>query len=70
MGLPHVGAKIPHSLNEKLKQRCAETGESTSAIVKAALSEYLGVHDADSAQSVNKRLAAVERKLKRLAKII
>ena len=68
--LPVVGARISHALNQKLQERCQETGETSSDIVKAALSEYLGVHDADSAKSLAKRVAALERQYKKLAQLV
>ena len=68
--LPVVGARISHALNQKLRERCQETDETASDIVKAALSEYLGVHNVDSAKALSKRVAALERQYQKLVKLV
>jgi metal-responsive CopG/Arc/MetJ family transcriptional regulator len=68
--LPVAASRIPHALNDKLLAFAQETGDSRSKIVHDALSAYLGVNTPESAQSVEKRVAALERKLAKLMQIV
>lgn len=67
---PVVGGRIPHALNDRLLAFSQETGDSPSKIVRDALSAYLGVNTPETAQSVEKRVAALERKLAKLMQIV
>lgn len=68
--LPVVACRISHTLNDKLQQLSRETGESPSKILRDALSTYLGVNTPDSAESINRRVAALERQYKKLAQLV
>ena len=68
--LPVVGGRIPHALNDKLQAFSQETGDSSSKIVRDALSAYLGVNTPETVQSVEKRVAALERKLAKLMQMV
>ena len=65
-----VASRIPHALSHRLTAFAQETGDSPSQIVQDALSLYLGVNSPESAQSVEKQVAALERKLMKLAQMI
>lgn len=68
--LPVVGGRIPHVLKDKLAAFCQETGQSESQIIRDALSAYLGVNTPDTVQSLDKRVAALERQYKKLTQLI
>jgi predicted DNA-binding protein len=68
--LPVAASRIPHVLNDRMIAFAQETGDSPSKIVRDALSAYLGVNSPESAQSVEKRVAALERKLMKLAQMM
>jgi predicted transcriptional regulator len=46
-----VTIKLDPALEERLRQRAASTGRSTSDVVRAALNEYLAEADRDLARS-------------------
>lgn len=68
--LPVVGSRIPHHLNDQLQTFCRETGKTSSEVVRDALSAYLGINSPESIESLNKRVAALERQYKKLAQLI
>lgn len=68
--LPVAASRIPHALHDKLLALSQETGDSPSKIVRDALSAYLGVNTPETAQSVEKRVAALERQYKKLAQLV
>lgn len=68
--LPVVAGRISHTLNDKLQAFCEETGKSPSGVVRDALSAYLGVNTPESIESINKRVAALERQYKKLAQLV
>jgi hypothetical protein len=68
--LPVVGGRVPHVLKDKLAAFCQETGQSESQVLRDALSLYLGVNTPDSVESLNKRVAALERQYKKLAQLV
>lgn len=68
--LPVVGCRIPHTLNDRLLQLSQDTGDSNSKILRDALSAYLGVNTPESVQSVEKRVAGLERKLAKLVQLV
>lgn len=68
--LPVVGGRIPRPLNDKLQAFCTESGKTTSEVVRDALSAYLGVNSPESVESINKRLAALERQYRKLAQLV
>jgi predicted DNA-binding protein len=68
--LPTVGSRIPHALHDKLQALSQETGASFSQIVRDALSAYVGMHTPESAESLAKRVAALERKVAKLTQLV
>jgi predicted DNA-binding protein len=68
--LPVVGGRIPHHLNDQLQAFCQQTGKTSSEVIRDALSAYLGVHSPESIESLNKRVAALERQYKKLAQLV
>jgi len=57
MANPFLGVRIPPELEGAIADRMAETGESKSAIVVAALQAYLGT------APCRERLSAIEQRL-------
>lgn len=68
--LPVVGGRVPHVVFDKLQALCQETGQSHSDVLREALAAYLGVHTPESAQSLDKRIAALERKVNKLVQLV
>jgi predicted DNA-binding protein len=67
---PMVGARVPHAWKDQIDALCQETGKCESAIVQEAIAQYLGRTDLDSVESMSKRVAALERQLKKLAQLV
>lgn len=67
---PVVGGRVPHVLKTKLTEFCQNTGQSESEVIRSALSEYLQVNTPESIQSLNKRIATLERQYKKLTQLI
>jgi hypothetical protein len=67
---PMVGTRIPPSWKIQIDGICQESGKTTSEVVQEALAGYLGRTDVESIVSVNKRLAALERKYQKLAQLV
>lgn len=65
-----VGAKVPFSWKNQIKRITQETGKSESDIVREALGQYLGHTDPDSVESLMKRVANLERQMKKLAQLV
>lgn len=68
--LPNVGSRIPHPLYDRLQALSQETGDCTSKIVRDALAAYLGMNTPESAESLAKRVAALERKVAKLTQLV
>jgi len=68
--LPTVGSRIPHVLHNKLQALSQETGDCPSKIVRDALCAYLGMNTLESAESLGKRVAALERKVAKLTQLV
>ncbi len=68
--LPVVGGRVPHVLKDQLTAFCTETGQTESQVIREALSAYLGVHTPESIESLNKRIAVLERQYKKLTQLI
>lgn len=68
--LPVVGGRVSHVLKEKLVAFCQETRQTESQVIRDALGAYLGVNTPDSVESLNKRVAALERQYKKLTQLI
>ena len=68
--LPVVGGRVPHVLKDKLATFCQETGQTESQVIRDALSTYLGVNTPDTVQSLDKRIATLERKMTKLTQMI
>jgi predicted DNA-binding protein len=67
---PMVGARVPHSWKNQIDGITQETGKNESEIVREALAQYLDRTDLDSVESLMKRVAALERQMKRLAQLV
>lgn len=67
---PMVGARVPHIWKDQIKGICQETGKSESEVVQEAIAQYLGRTDLNSIESLMKRVAALERQLKKLAQLV
>jgi predicted DNA-binding protein len=70
MPQPLAHARIPQEWEAQLKAIAQETGQSYSDVVRAAISQYLGRTDLESVESMSKRVAALERQLKKLAQLV
>ena len=70
MTKPVASARIPHSWDDQIKAIAVETGQCPSDIVKEAIAQYLGKTDVDSVQSMSKRLATLERQVKKLVQLV
>jgi predicted DNA-binding protein len=69
MPQPLAHARIPPEWEAQLRAIAAETGQSYSDVVRQAIGAYLGKTDLDSVESMSKRVAALERQLKKLASV-
>lgn len=65
-----VGARVPHSWKNQIDGITQETGKNESEIVREALAQYLDRTDLDSVESLMKRVAALERQMKKLAQLV
>jgi predicted DNA-binding protein len=65
-----VGARVPHAWKDQIEGICQQTGKCESAIVQEAIAQYLGRTDLESVESMSKRVAALERQLKKLAQLV
>jgi metal-responsive CopG/Arc/MetJ family transcriptional regulator len=66
MPLPMVGGRVPHALKEKVDSHIKETGMNESEIIREALAQYFNVNTIEGAKSHEKRIADLERKLKKI----
>lgn len=67
---PMVGARVPHSWKNQIEGITQETGKSESDIIREAIAQYLGQTDLNSVESLMKRVANLERQLKKLAQLV
>ncbi|KAM3112797.1 hypothetical protein [Phormidesmis sp. 146-33] len=67
---PMIGARVPHAWKDQIEDICSETGKSESEVVQEAIAQYLGRTDLDSVESLMKRVAILERQLKKLAQLV
>lgn len=65
-----VGARVPHPWKDQIDSIIQATGKSESEIVREAIAQYLDRTDLDSVESLMKRVANLERQLKRLAQLV
>lgn len=65
-----VGARVPHSWKDQIVGICHETGKTESEVVQEAIAQYLDRTDLDSVESLMKRVANLERQLKKLAQLV
>lgn len=65
-----VGARIPHAWMEQIQSICQESGKTPSEVVQEALAQYLKRTDTESVNSLNKRVAALERQYQKLLQLI
>jgi predicted DNA-binding protein len=64
-----VEARVPHAWQDQIEGICRETSKCESEIVQEAIAQYLGRTDLNSVESMSKRVAALERQLKKLASV-
>ena len=67
---PMVGARVPHPWKDQIDGITQATGKSESEIVREALAQYLGRTDLDSVESLMKRVATLERQIKKLSQLV
>jgi predicted DNA-binding protein len=67
---PMVGARVPHVWKDQIQGICHETGKSESEVVQEAIAQYLGRTDLDSVESLIKRVATLERQLKKISQLV
>lgn len=65
-----IGARVPHSWKNQISGITQETGKSESDIVREAIAQYLDRTDLNSVESLTKRVASLERQLKKLAQLV
>lgn len=65
-----IGARVPHVWKNQIEGICQETGKSESEVVQEAIAQYLGRTDLNSVESLMKRVAILERQLKKLAQLV
>ena len=65
-----VGARVPHPWKDQIEDICNETGKNESEVVQEAIAQYLGRTDLDSVESLMKRVATLERQLKKLSQLV
>lgn len=68
--LPVVSGRIPHHLLNQLEDFCQETGKTSSEVLRDALCAYLGVNTPESIESLQRRVATLERQYKKLAQLV
>ena len=67
---PMVGARVPHPWKDQMEGITQATGKSESEIVREALARYLDRTDLDSVESLMRRVATLERQLKKLSQLV
>lgn len=65
--LAMIGTRIPEDWVAKIDAVCEEIGLTRSQVVMEAIAAYLEKPEVNTVNSVQTRLAAVEKKLSRLA---
>jgi predicted DNA-binding protein len=70
MPQPLAHARIPQEWEVQLRAIAQETGQSYSDVVRQAIAQHLGRTDLESVESMSKRVAALERQLKKLAQLV
>ena len=68
--LPVVGGRVSYEIKDNLIAFCQGTGQTESQVIRDALSAYLEVNNPDIVRSLNKRVAALERKMTKLTQMI
>ncbi|NEP59617.1 MAG: hypothetical protein F6K31_21830 [Symploca sp. SIO2G7] len=69
MSKPIASARIPHSWDEQIRAIAQETGRTPSDVVKEAISLYLEKTDPTGVASMARRLAALEKQVKKLVQL-
>lgn len=67
---PMVGARVPHSWKNQIEAICQTTGKGESDIIREAIAQYLDRTDLNSVESLMKRVANLERQMKKLAQLV
>jgi predicted DNA-binding protein len=69
MPQPLAHARIPQEWEAQLRAIATETGQTYSEVVRQAIGAYLGKTDVASVEAMSKRVAALERQLKKLVSV-
>ena len=70
MSKPIAAARIPHSWNEQIRAIAQETGRTPSEVVKEAIGLYLEKTDPDGVASIARRLATLEKQVRKILQIV
>ena len=70
MSKPIAAARIPHSWDEQIRAIAQETGRTPSEVVKEAIGIYLEKTDPDSVASMTRRVASLEKQVKKLVQLM
>ena len=70
MSKPIAAARIPHSWDEQIRAIATETGRTPSEVVKEAISQYLEKTDPNGVASMSRRLATLEKQVKKLVQLV
>ena len=70
MSKPIAAARIPHSWDEQIRAIATETGRTPSEVVKEAIGQYLEKTDPNGVASMSRRLATLEKQVKKLVQLV
>ena len=70
MRKPIASARVPHEWHQQISEIAAETGRTSSDVVKEALGQYLGKTDPEAVAAMSRRLTKLERQYTKLAKLV
>ena len=70
MSKPIASARIPHSWHDQIRAIATETGQTPSDVVKEAIGLYLQKTDPNGVASMARRLAALEKQVKKLVQLV
>ena len=70
MSKPIAATRIPHSWDEQIRAIAHETGRTPSDVVKEAIGFYLEKTDPDGVASMGRRLATLEKQVRKLLQLV
>lgn len=70
MSKPIASARIPHSWHDQIGAIAQETGRTHSEVIKEAVGQYLQKTDPASVAAMARRLATLEKQVKKLVQLI